>query len=186
MQPPAPPATPPAPVPAAPAAPAAAPANDSNLITVKSPMIGTFYRTAGPDKPAFVEVGTDIKKGDTIREPKHLKNGESYLQAWYKTNIAIKDHQDRWATFIREGSKIVLYSAQSGNSPKYTPRGTPVLLSDDVTIDNILLDEWSSATRFDRSFQTRASLKKLKPFLKKKNTPHKQDTTSNKMKRIAL
>ncbi len=40
--------------------------NDSKYITIKSPMIGTFYRTAGPDKPAFVEVGTEIKKGDKL------------------------------------------------------------------------------------------------------------------------
>jgi acetyl-CoA carboxylase biotin carboxyl carrier protein len=40
--------------------------NDTKYITIKSPMIGTFYRTAGPDKPAFVEVGTDIKKGDKL------------------------------------------------------------------------------------------------------------------------
>lgn len=35
-------------------------------ITVRSSMIGTFYRSAGPDKPPFVEVGTEIKKGDKI------------------------------------------------------------------------------------------------------------------------
>jgi acetyl-CoA carboxylase biotin carboxyl carrier protein len=39
---------------------------NSNLITIKSPMIGTFYRQAGPDKPLFVNVGDTIKKGDTI------------------------------------------------------------------------------------------------------------------------
>ena len=38
-------------------APAAATPKTDNLITVKSPMIGTFYRSAGPDKPAFVNVG---------------------------------------------------------------------------------------------------------------------------------
>lgn len=38
----------------------------SNLITVKSPMIGTFYRSAGPDKPAFVEVGDDISVGKVV------------------------------------------------------------------------------------------------------------------------
>ncbi len=37
-----------------------------NLIEVKSPMIGTFYRSGGPDKPSFVEVGTVIKVGDTV------------------------------------------------------------------------------------------------------------------------
>jgi acetyl-CoA carboxylase biotin carboxyl carrier protein len=48
---------------AAPAAPAAAPAESSNLITVKSPMIGTFYRSSSPDKPAFVNVGDEIRPG---------------------------------------------------------------------------------------------------------------------------
>lgn len=40
-------------------------AND-NYITVKSPMIGTFYRSSSPDKPVFVEVGDNVKKGDTV------------------------------------------------------------------------------------------------------------------------
>jgi acetyl-CoA carboxylase biotin carboxyl carrier protein len=53
--------------PAAPA-PAAAPAPeaDAKYITVKSPMIGTFYRAAGPGKPIFVNVGDEIKPGKTI------------------------------------------------------------------------------------------------------------------------
>ena len=54
-----------APAAAAPAAPAAAPVAD-NLFTVKSPMIGTFYRAAGPDKDNFVEVGTEIAPGKTL------------------------------------------------------------------------------------------------------------------------
>jgi acetyl-CoA carboxylase biotin carboxyl carrier protein len=57
----------PAPAAAPAAAPvAAAPAQNSNLIEIKSPMIGTFYRSAGPDKPAFVEVGQTIKPGDKV------------------------------------------------------------------------------------------------------------------------
>jgi acetyl-CoA carboxylase biotin carboxyl carrier protein len=40
--------------------------DDSNLITVKSPIIGTFYRKPSPDKPNFVEVGTAINAGDTV------------------------------------------------------------------------------------------------------------------------
>ncbi len=55
----------PAPAAAAPA-PVAAPAQDANLIEIKSPMIGTFYRSAGPDKPPFVEVGQTIKPGDKV------------------------------------------------------------------------------------------------------------------------
>lgn len=57
--------------PVATSAPAAAPAaeaadDDSKYITVKSPMIGTFYRTPGPDKDPFVNVGDTIQKGDKV------------------------------------------------------------------------------------------------------------------------
>ena len=38
----------------------------SNLITVKSTMIGTFYRSTSPDKDPFVSVGSVIQKGDKI------------------------------------------------------------------------------------------------------------------------
>jgi len=61
-----------APTPAAPAAPAqdAAPAaaaeDDSKYITIKSPIIGTFYRKPSPDKPLFVEVGQTIAEGDVL------------------------------------------------------------------------------------------------------------------------
>jgi acetyl-CoA carboxylase biotin carboxyl carrier protein len=40
--------------------------DDSKLITVKSPMIGTFYRSSGPDKDPFVSVGSTIQKGDKV------------------------------------------------------------------------------------------------------------------------
>jgi len=64
----------PAPAAAQPHAPASAPqaaaqapaANSDKLITVKSPMIGTFYRSAGPDKPAFVNVGDEVKQGQVL------------------------------------------------------------------------------------------------------------------------
>ena len=39
---------------------------ESNYITIKSSMIGTFYRSSSPDKPPFVNVGDDIKVGDII------------------------------------------------------------------------------------------------------------------------
>ena len=39
---------------------------DSKYITIKSPIIGTFYRKPSPDKPVFVEVGSDIKEGDVL------------------------------------------------------------------------------------------------------------------------
>ena len=59
----------PAPVAAAPApaAPAAAPAPaPSNLVEIKSPMIGTFYLTPNPDSPAFVSEGSSVKAGQTV------------------------------------------------------------------------------------------------------------------------
>ena len=67
-----------APVPAAPAAaPVAAVTpvaekeevkqeDNSNLITVKAQMIGTFYRAAGPDKDPFIQVGSVVKPGDKL------------------------------------------------------------------------------------------------------------------------
>ena len=39
---------------------------DSNLITIKSPIIGTFYRKPSPDKPSFVEVGDTISEGTVL------------------------------------------------------------------------------------------------------------------------
>ena len=64
--------------PQAPQAPAAQPApqksegesgageDSSNYIEVKSPMIGTFYRSPNPDSPSFVQVGDKIAAGDTV------------------------------------------------------------------------------------------------------------------------
>lgn len=61
----------PAPAPQAAAAPAAdgggtPAASESNLVEIKSPMIGTFYRSANPESPSFVEVGSSINAGDTV------------------------------------------------------------------------------------------------------------------------
>jgi acetyl-CoA carboxylase biotin carboxyl carrier protein len=57
--------TPIATAPAAPVAAAAAPKAD-NLIAIKSPMIGTFYRAAKTGEAPFVEIGTEIGKGKTV------------------------------------------------------------------------------------------------------------------------
>lgn len=62
--------------PSAPAAIAAAPAQEkpkaaieaapSNTVTIKSPMIGTFYRSPSPDKPSFVNVGDEVSPGKVV------------------------------------------------------------------------------------------------------------------------
>ncbi len=63
-----PPASPPPPKADAPAATGAATddANAANLLTIKSPMVGTFYRSASPDKPPFTKVGEVVEVGDTV------------------------------------------------------------------------------------------------------------------------
>jgi acetyl-CoA carboxylase biotin carboxyl carrier protein len=48
------------------AAPAANEKENENFITVKSPIIGTFYRKPSPDKPTFVEIGQEIGEGDVL------------------------------------------------------------------------------------------------------------------------
>ena len=62
-----------APTPQSPASPAGAsekarPADSAtdNFVTIKSPMIGTFYRSASPGKPSFVEVGDEITTGKVV------------------------------------------------------------------------------------------------------------------------
>lgn len=55
-----------APQQAAPATQGPAATEDSKYITIKSPIIGTFYRKPSPDKPVFVEVGSNIKTGDVL------------------------------------------------------------------------------------------------------------------------
>jgi acetyl-CoA carboxylase biotin carboxyl carrier protein len=65
------PAAPPAPVApqafvAAPAAPVAPKIDETKYETIRASMIGTFYRTPGPDKPMFVEVGDEIAPGKTV------------------------------------------------------------------------------------------------------------------------
>jgi acetyl-CoA carboxylase biotin carboxyl carrier protein len=47
-------------------APAASTGDESRYKAIKSPIVGTFYRTAGPDKPAFVKVGDAISAGSVV------------------------------------------------------------------------------------------------------------------------
>jgi acetyl-CoA carboxylase biotin carboxyl carrier protein len=62
----------PAPAPAAPAAPVAAPApapptaEEAGLVVVKSPIVGTFYRSPDPGSPPFVSVGDKVRMGQVL------------------------------------------------------------------------------------------------------------------------
>lgn len=50
----------------APQAQSTPPPTSNDTTIIKSPMIGTFYRSSSPDKPSFVNVGDEIKQGDVI------------------------------------------------------------------------------------------------------------------------
>ena len=50
----------------APAAAAAVPDDDAGLVAIESPMVGTFYASPGPDKPAFISVGSDVGPDTTV------------------------------------------------------------------------------------------------------------------------
>ena len=63
------PAGPPSAGAAAPAAGAAAPAaptRDENVVEITSPMVGTFYRSPSPEAPPYVEIGSQVRKGQTL------------------------------------------------------------------------------------------------------------------------
>ncbi|MBC9794599.1 acetyl-CoA carboxylase biotin carboxyl carrier protein [Sinomicrobium weinanense] len=53
-------------VPAKPGEEAPAESDNDKYITIKSPIIGTFYRKPSPDKPSFVEVGSTVSQGDVL------------------------------------------------------------------------------------------------------------------------
>lgn len=55
-----------APAPAAAVASAAAPAIESGLVEIKSPMVGTFYRSASPESPSYVDEGGRVEKGRPV------------------------------------------------------------------------------------------------------------------------
>ncbi|MBK8055676.1 MAG: acetyl-CoA carboxylase biotin carboxyl carrier protein [Saprospiraceae bacterium] len=41
-------------------------ASSKNIVEIKSPIVGTFYRSPGPDKPLFVKIGDTVKQGDVV------------------------------------------------------------------------------------------------------------------------
>ena len=66
VQPAAVPVSTPAPAPAAAAPAPEKKADTSNYITIKSPMIGTFYRSSNPESPSFVDLGDEVKPGKVV------------------------------------------------------------------------------------------------------------------------
>lgn len=84
--------------------PAAAPsteavADTSRLITIKSPMIGTFYRSTSPDKPPLVNVGDEIKPGTVL----------CIVEAMKLFNEIESEHTGRIVKILMENAKPVEY-----------------------------------------------------------------------------
>ncbi|MES2075049.1 MAG: acetyl-CoA carboxylase biotin carboxyl carrier protein [Pseudomonadota bacterium] len=84
-----------APMAAAPAAAAVAAVVEPTGYVVKSPMVGTFYRSSAPGSPAFVEIGSTVKEGDTlcIIEAMKLLNEIDSDKAGVVTQILVENGQ---------------------------------------------------------------------------------------------
>ncbi|SFL46414.1 acetyl-CoA carboxylase biotin carboxyl carrier protein [Rugamonas rubra] len=84
-----------APMAAAPAAAVVAAVVEPTGYVVKSPMVGTFYRSSAPGSPAFVEIGSTVKEGDTlcIIEAMKLLNEIDSDKAGVVTQILVENGQ---------------------------------------------------------------------------------------------
>ncbi|MEO6168189.1 MAG: acetyl-CoA carboxylase biotin carboxyl carrier protein [Chitinophagales bacterium] len=71
----------------------------SKLITIKSPMIGTFYRSSSPDKASFVNVGDEIKPGTVL----------CIVEAMKLFNEIESEHSGRIVKVLMENAKPVEY-----------------------------------------------------------------------------
>jgi acetyl-CoA carboxylase biotin carboxyl carrier protein len=74
-------------------------ASESKLITIKSPMIGTFYRSATPEKPSFVNVGDEIKEGQVL----------CIIEAMKLFNEIESEHQGRIVKILVDNASPVEY-----------------------------------------------------------------------------
>lgn len=89
----------PAAAPKAEAAPAASASDDSKLIAIKSPMVGTFYRSAGPDKPPFVKIGDSVDVGSKV----------CIIEAMKLFNEIESEHKGKIAKILVEDASPVEY-----------------------------------------------------------------------------
>ena len=72
---------------------------EENLIKVISPLIGTFYRAPSPSSPPFVEVGKEVKEGDTV----------CIVEAMKVMNEIKSEKAGRVKKILAENGKIVEY-----------------------------------------------------------------------------
>jgi len=92
-------ATAPPVAPPAAGAPAQASSQEASYITIKSPMIGTFYRSSSPDKPSFVSVGDEIQKGSVL----------CIIEAMKLFNEIESEHSGRIVKILVENASPVEY-----------------------------------------------------------------------------
>lgn len=80
----------------------------------KNKFSSTTKNIMGYTNNSFDNVDNRVAKNMTDK----LKNGKSYLQAWYEVNSVESYLYDRWCCYTRSGNSVVEYSADSGNTPK--------------------------------------------------------------------
>jgi acetyl-CoA carboxylase biotin carboxyl carrier protein len=79
--------------------PSAEPAEDPNVVVVRSPFVGTFYRSPKPDSPPFTEVGERVKRGQTV----------CIIEAMKLMNEIESDHDGTVVAIPAENGKPVQY-----------------------------------------------------------------------------
>jgi len=89
----------------------------------------------------------------------NINNGKSYIKAWYASNTSINQLKNRWCGYVREGSKIVEYSAKSGNSPRsdiynVVPMdGNQMVLVNEELLNNIRDFSSSFSSFIDKNYE---------------------------------
>lgn len=114
----------------------------ATCLTLKDTEWKNSFGSGAKSIMGYTKVSFDSPVDDNLvrKFMSELGAGNSYLVAWYRSNNSIKNLSDRWAAYVREGSKIVEYSARSGNVPRAKFIAQPVALYESISVAKALLD----------------------------------------------
>ena len=119
----------------------------------------------------------------------NIKSGLSYVKAWYGSNTAINALKDRWCAYVREGGKIVEYSARSGNAPRAMEVELEPVHGDEIVFvdTNLLSDSRDFSDAFSKLSQASYTIAVGSPrttffsrhsnFLQKSSLPNPGDAS---------